>query len=109
MLASHRRVSGSTPLRDCSEANIGVAVPWPLSDRLDGLVTRVEGAAERTSRKELLAALILAAPIEVAELGAMLRHYRQAIAGQARMDGCAVDAIMPVSVRRPGPRRRRPT
>lgn len=107
LVANRRRISGTTPLRDCPEGNVGVALPWPISDRLDGLVTRLEDAAERTSRKELLAALILDAPAEVAELAAILRRYRLAVAGHTRLDGRAVAATMAGTLRRPGPRRRK--
>ncbi len=84
-----------------------MAFPLPISDRLDGLVSLAEASGERTNRKELLAALILAASSEGQALVEFLRKYRQSSAGEARLDGRDADTALTVTARRPGPRPRR--
>ena len=65
-------------LRDSPEDQIGVSVPSPLNARLDALVALANSAGESTSRKEVLAALILAAPDTGADIGELVRTYRTA-------------------------------
>ena len=71
---------------------------------------RLVGAAgDRTSRKELIAALIFAANPNGEDLAGHIRLYRKAIARDALLDpDHALDQIL-FEVRKPGPRRRRPT
>lgn len=57
---------------------IGVAVPGPLSARLDVLVDIARRAGERTTRKELVAALILSATPTETSVRRMIRTYRRA-------------------------------
>ena len=106
-MASEHRISASTPLRECRESNVGLALAWPISERLDALVTLAEANGERTNRKELLASLILAAPSEGDELVAAVRRYRQSSAGEARLGGGDANTEVTVYPRRPGPRPRR--
>ncbi len=65
-------------MADATAFQIGIAVPGPLSARLDALVKRAHRSGERTNRKELLAALILAAPDSEANLSRLVRRYRRA-------------------------------
>ena len=106
-MPERHRISGALPLRDCPEGKIGIALPRPISDRLDGLVSLVEEAAERTSRKELLGALILAASPDVSELVTALRRFRHSAAGDARLDGRPTEAMLTLAKGRPGPRPRK--
>ena len=99
-------ISGETPLQACPEQRIGMALPAPLSDRLDALVSLAERSGERTNRKELLASLVLDAKPVGEELGRLLRQYRQASAREA-MIGEARQGPLRVTPRRPGPRPRR--
>src|SRR5258707_4563678 len=85
---SRRDIDSGDLLRETVERPIGVSVPVPLSKRLDGLVLRAEAAGARVYRKDLVAALILAAPDTPDELLALFTHYRQANAGdRALPDG----------------------
>ena len=102
-----QRIAADTPLRSCPERNVGMALCDPISDRLDRLVSLAEASFDRTSRKELLASLILAAPPDGTALVEMLRAYRQSTAEQARLDGGTAGAPLTASERRPGPRPRR--
>lgn len=106
-MTARRRISADTLLRECPEGNVGLALPLPLSDRLDALVALAETAGDRTNRKELLASLILAVRPSGQEISAVVRTYRQATARDARLDGRTNDSTVPLRSRRPGPRPRR--
>ena len=93
-------------LSDCSEGAVGLALPHPLSDRVDALVALVDDYGERTSRKELIAALILNAPADAIRLADFLSAYRRATAEDALLDPESAGASIPIAERRPGPRAR---
>lgn len=84
------------------------AFRWPLAldKRLDELVTRAEEAGERTNRRELLSALVLAADMSGEELGAILRQYRTCDVRAALLGISGDEASNVVELRRhpPGPR-----
>lgn len=101
-------VRADTPLADLDERSVGLALAVPLSERLDALVRLVEVSGDRTSRKELIAALILAAPPDGEDLAGYVRVYRKALARHALLDPDNAPDHMVLEVRRPGPRRRRP-
>ena len=107
VVSKKQRIAADTPLRSCPERNVGMALCDPISNRLDRLVALAEGSFDRTSRKELLASLILAAPTEGTALVEMLRAYRQSTAEQARLDEGTAGVPLTSSDRRPGPRPRR--
>lgn len=100
------RVDARKRLRDCNEAAVGLALPRPLSDRVDALVALIDDYGERTSRKELIAALILDAPADPIRLAGLLSTYRRATAKDALLDPKSAGATIPVTDRRPGPRAR---
>ncbi len=102
-------VRADTPLADLDERSVGLALAVPLSERLDALVRLVEASGDRTSRKELIAALILAAPTEGEDLAGFVRLYRKALARDALLDPGAAPDQLALEVRKPGPRRRRPS
>ena len=106
-MTNRRRISAITPLRECPERNVGLALTAPISDRLDALVALAELGGDRTNRKELLASLILAAPADGDELAEAVRNYRRSSAGQARLNAGDVADFLTVVQRRPGPRPRR--
>ena len=93
-------------LDSCKEKNAAVAWPLPVDRRLDELVELAREAGERTTRKELAAAIILAAPAEPDALSEMLRTYRRAHARDALIG--PVDDVNVISIHRhkPGPRPR---
>ena len=101
------RIPADTPLHECPERSIGLAVPFPISDRVDALVALTEAAGDRTNRKELIATLILAAPAVGDQLTTALRHYRQATARETLVNDATDDTIS-IASPRPGPRARRP-
>lgn len=91
---------------------IGVAIVGPLSARLDLLVQRAHDSGERTSRKELLAALILAAPENDEAISRLVRRYRRATIQDAFITGEdpaeILDPVRPRGPRRTPPTRRAP-
>jgi hypothetical protein len=93
-------------LSACPEMSVGLALPAPISDRLDELVRLAEQAGNRTNRKELMASLILAAPIGGEQVSELVSVFRRAIARDARLDGHANDATVPIRSHGPGPRPR---
>ncbi len=90
-------------LPQCQEQQVSVGLPAPINERLDQLVELADEEGAKTSRKELLAALILSAPEAAEELARAVIDYRKARARDAAVGG---DASPVLSLRRhlPGPR-----
>lgn len=101
-------VRADTALADLDERSVGLALVVPLSERLDALVRVVEAFGDRTSRKELVAALILAAPPDGEDLARRVRVYRKALARDALLEPDVAPEHLALELRKPGPRRRRP-
>jgi hypothetical protein len=95
------------PLADCRERGVGLVLSDPISDRVDHLVDCVEATGERTSRKEVIASLILDAPPDGAELAARIRRLRLATIGDAVAQPSRRRTSSSSVARHPGPRRRR--
>ena len=106
-MSKRQRIAADTPLPNCPARNVGMAFCDPINDRLDRLVSFAASSFDRTSRRELVASLILAAPTDGAALFEMVRTYRQSTAEQARLDGREAGKPLITSDRRPGPRPRR--
>ena len=85
------------------EKQIGLALPLPITGRLDGLLEIATEAGEKTSRKELTAALIEDAPTEPAALANLVRTYRLAPMRDAIIDG-QPPSWYTEPIRQPGPR-----
>ena len=102
-------IAPKTRLRDCPEDQIGLWIARPLNARLDALVRRATEAGENTSRKEVLATLLLVAPSSADDLIGALRRYRTASARDAVLDGEPETDFLEDRERRPGPRPRRST
>jgi len=100
-------IAPTTRLRDCPEDQVGLSIPRPLNARLDALVQRVTAAGENTSRKELLAALLLEASEDPRALAEALRRYRTAEARDVAIPGVPEEEFLEHQEHRPGPRPRR--
>lgn len=94
-------------LRACEDYSVGLSLSGPISDRLDALVALTEAAGERTTRKELIASLVLAAPAKGEALATVLKRYRQASVGEALLRAPSTRRTVHSSTRKPGPRPRR--
>jgi hypothetical protein len=101
-----RRLSLDHPLRDAPERSIGLSLPLAISQRLDRLVTLVYEDGGRTSRKELVAALILATPTVPHRLSAAVRRYRRALVRDALPEKTGGRRVEIDVSARPGPRPR---
>jgi hypothetical protein len=83
-----------------------VAWPLPVEAKLDVLLRRAEEAGERTSRKELVAALIAVYDGEGEELSALLRRYRRTTVRELLAVPKSENVIDITQRRKPGPRPR---
>jgi hypothetical protein len=99
-------VHPDTRLEDCEQRPVGVALSAPMSERLDDLVRLADLQGARTSRRELIAALILAAPAAATELTEAVLQYRRALVREALVLPTGGAEVISLSRRRPGPRKR---
>jgi hypothetical protein len=68
------------------DRQIGLRLPFAIDQRLDALLARSVDAGERTTRRELLAAIILATELNGDDLGRLLKTYRRAKVRDALLD-----------------------
>jgi hypothetical protein len=83
-------------LCSAQDYRIGMMVASPLAGRLKILLSLVKGAGENTSQRELIGAIVLAAPASGAELARMLERYWHGTVSDALVagrDGSVVLAI----------------
>lgn len=94
-----------TKLTACQQRSVTIGLPGPLNERLDRLVELADEEGARTNRKELLAALVLAAPESEAQLDELVRTYRKA---RARDAAVAEDlgSVLAFKRHQPGPRKK---
>lgn len=93
-------------LAACRERSVGLVLTDAISDRVDQLVDCVEATGERTSRKELIASLILDAALVGPDLAARIRRLRLATVGDAVAQVSRHQGVASNAARRPGPRAR---
>ena len=105
-MARPHRIDPLTRLRDCPQRAVAVDLATPLSERLDALLGILDEEGERTSRREIVSALILAAPEDGASLAESIKQYRRALARDAAVAGDAAE-VLELRRPRPGPRPRR--
>jgi hypothetical protein len=98
-------VSPDTPLTGCPHRQTTFELPAPLSERLDRLVELADDEGARTSRKEVVAALVLAASESGRELADSVVRYRTAKARDAAV-GADMAVVLQVRTHQPGPRRK---
>ena len=84
------------------DRQVGLRLPLAIDQRLDALLARSVDAGERTTRRELLAAIILATDLNGEDLGGLLREYRRCTVRAALLD--AHQEIVTFLTHRPGPR-----
>ena len=96
-------------LREVSEDQINISVPGPLNARLDALVELANAAGENTTRKEIVAALLLSAPESGEALADQVRALRRAKDVDATVEGFDVSSFVEPQKQSPGPRPRRRT
>jgi hypothetical protein len=81
------------------------SINWPVTVevRLEQLLAQAKAAGERTSRKELVAALVATSKLSDVQLGRMLRKYRTARVRDI-LPVPEGENVVPFSKRPPGPR-----
>jgi hypothetical protein len=91
-------------VRDYPQKQAAVAWPLPVDVRLDELLAQAEAAGEKTSRKELVAAIIAKTRVSDTQLGRLLRWYRTAKVCDliSLPEG---ENVVPFVKHKPGPRR----
>ena len=99
-------VAPDTPLSKCSEVRLGLALPFPISDRIDDLVASAEDIGERTNRKEVIAALVLSASLDGTVIANAIRELRKARAKDALAGNQRGAKEIIQRPRNPGPRPR---
>lgn len=99
------RIDPSERIRDCETKGAAVVWPLPVDNLLDDLVNLADAAGMPTTRKELTAAIVLAAPRDGEKLAKLLLAYRRAKAGDL-IEPPAGENVLQFQVRKPGPRSR---
>jgi hypothetical protein len=100
------RIDRSTALRDCELKPAAVSWPRAIDAYLDSLVAVAEAVNERTNRRELLAAIVLAVKPDGTRLARILREYRGATVADITSDAEAEGDFAVFERHRPGPRHR---
>ena len=78
---------------------IGLALPVPVSMRVDDIVAQLRDAGIRATRKDLFLAAVLALPAETPALVELLQRYRTATVGDMLPSARGSTVVL----RRPGP------
>lgn len=99
----HPSEGADTRLVASKDRQLGFRWPLALDQRLDALVERANDAGEKANRREVLAALLLAADPSGEQLGAMLRAFRTATVAEAILDA-DIATVFEFPVHKPGPR-----
>ncbi|SEB99924.1 hypothetical protein SAMN04489844_1478 [Nocardioides exalbidus] len=104
-MSDRHSVPGGDRLRDSKDKQVGIRWPVALDQRLDDLVQRANDAGSNTNRRELIAALLLAADHDGDGLNDVVRTYRKAVVRDAPLapDDHGAD-VLDFERHRPGPR-----
>lgn len=94
-------------LAKAHEVNAGVSWPRPLHERVDDLVELATSVGERTTRKELVAAVVFNTPLDGPQLAKILKRYRLATVRDALRSPGESDNVIEFERHGPGPRRGR--
>lgn len=106
MVRSNVVVSPDARLVLCDEQPTSLSFVAPINERLDQLVELADQAGARTTRKELVAALILGASDSAVTLRDAVLTYRTSRAKDAAVSGDPA-RVLELRQHRPGPRRKR--
>lgn len=96
----------SERLDRCEAKGAAITWPIPLDNWLDELLTLADEAGQKTTRKELAAAILLQAPRDGDALAALVTAYRKAKVSDVCPPTNSRQSVIPFQVRRPGPRPR---
>lgn len=101
-MAAQVHVGADTLLCRAPEVRIGLAIPIPLSMRIDDVAASLDGIGWRVARRELIAAALLDMPTDPYAVLACIQRYRAAVIS----DAVPADDEGTVALRQfgPGPR-----
>ena len=102
-----RDIPGDARLKSCPEWPAGIDWPIPIDQRLDVLCELADDAGADTTRKELAAALVLAATEAPSRLKGLVDRYRIASARQAAASAIDEDRVLQIRTRKRGRRSKR--
>ncbi|HEU0086240.1 MAG TPA: hypothetical protein VFQ77_01055 [Pseudonocardiaceae bacterium] len=91
-------------VRTAKDKQIGVRWPIPVDARLDALMERAVEAGERTTRREVVAALVATTDLDGEAIGRLLRKYRTMRVREVLLDTPADARVVRIAGQRPGPR-----
>lgn len=100
------KIDGDVLLPKCPEVGTSLSLPGPLNERLDQLLALANEAGAATSRRELIAALILAASDDADALFQLVVSFRRTRAADAVVRGRPVAEVLEFRRHRRGPRPR---
>jgi hypothetical protein len=83
----------------------GISWPLPVDAKLEQLLDAARAVGERTSRREIVAAIIAMSNFTGEELSALLRSYRLALVGDV-LQSSDTSNVVKFTRHGPGPRRR---
>lgn len=90
----------SGPKRNC-----GVQWALPVDARLDTFVESAHSAGEKTTRRELLSAIVCAVEDDAEELGRIIRSYRLKTVAEVLDEKPDGENVIAIRRHPPGPRR----
>jgi hypothetical protein len=100
-------IPGNSRLKSCPEWPAGIDWPIPIDQRLDELCELADEAGADTTRKELVAALLLASPTTPMKLKSLIDKYRVAEARRAAIVESDEDRVLHIRERKPGRKSKR--
>lgn len=106
-MAKHDEINPDEALREAEERQVGVSLPIQISHRLDRLVALAESGGLRVYRKDLVAALVLAAAEDPDELTELLLRFGKAKNRDAMADDERGAEVLRLERPKPGRRPRR--
>lgn len=107
-MAGERRVATDALLPSSQDRQFNFVWPLAIDHRLETLVDRANTVGAGTSRKELLAAILLTCETDAQELAEAVRQYRVSRVADALLDATPHPAgYVDFGTRRPGPRSNR--
>lgn len=98
-VAERQEVRADLPLRRAPDVRVGLALPIPLSMRIDDIAAELADSGFRVARRDLFAAAVLALPEDAASVIDLLERYRTSTVGDVLPNGASAT----VALRRPGP------
>jgi hypothetical protein len=88
----------------CPDRQAGISWPLPVDAKLERLLDAARAVGERTSRREIVAAIIAMTDFDGAQLSQLLRRYRLARVGDV-LEPMDKSNVINFTQHGPGPRR----